>query len=132
MILMKAKLSRLAQFVALIAGIWFCISLSFDARKCPIDEGGKSYVYKEDNEFGICYRLYLSHESRPDDDPGFFEYLDCLQISKLCRTEHDFYAIVDTRCIHMNLDTERSQVLSEEPSGLVWQLPEDFWKTRKR
>lgn len=132
MISVKSKLFRLAQFIALVAGICFCSSLSVNARKCSIGEGCESYIYKEDNEFGTCYRLRLSQASIAGKNHYPLRHLECLQISKLCGTKRDFYALVDSCCIHVNLDTEQGRVLAEEPSGLDWQLPEVFWKTRKR
>ncbi len=130
MILMKAKLSRLAQFVALIAGIILCSYIGVDAGSRKVDADTECKIYRDD-EFN-CYRLRLPSTCKKTDDNYIYNCLDNFQVSKLCVHGRNLYAVVDASCIHLQLDENRAEVLPQEPQGLNWLEPEEFWKNFKR
>ncbi len=127
---MKARLSNLAQFAALILGIVLCCMVMVDVGKRDVTADTDCQIYR-DNEFD-CYRLTLPSKCQKAEEHYIYDSLDALRISKLCLKGRNFYAVIDMTCLHVDLDANQVSVLPEEPVGLTWVEAEEFWNQLKR
>ncbi|MFI3242964.1 MAG: hypothetical protein R3Y56_01780 [Akkermansia sp.] len=127
---MKARLSKLAQFAALILGIVLCWMVMLDVGNRDVAADTDCQIYC-DYEFD-CYRLSLPSKCRKTQAHSIYNSLDALRISKLCLKGRDLYAVIDMNCLHVDLDANQVSVLPEEPAGLTWVEAEEFWNQLKR
>lgn len=127
---MKARLSAMLQFFALLVGIVLCVMVMIDVGSRDVAADTDCRL-SHDREFD-CYRLILPSSCTRAEEHYIYGSLENLRVSKLCLKGRDFYAVIDVQCLHVDLDANQVSVLPEEPLGLTWVEAKEFWTQLKR
>lgn len=126
---MKRRLSYLACFLGLLAGIALMIHLKLDLASLPLSPSKNCYIFEGDIDGERYYEPRTHKRQLPPQLPAYFE---CMSIRSVCLDGSQFYFLRNSTCYHLNLETDEILTIENLPPYLSWEETATFFKRQKQ